>query len=82
MGYTAALIAGVQLLEGNVIAPLIQKRTVDLPPALTILSQTVLGALFGVLGLILATPFTAAAMIFVKMVYVESTLEKGAARPE
>ncbi len=82
MGYTAALIAGVQLLEGNVIAPLIQKRTVDLPPALTILSQTVLGALFGVLGLILATPFTAAAMIFVKMVYVESTLEKGVTRPE
>lgn len=80
--YTAILIGCVQLLEGNVIAPLIQKRTVDLPPALTILSQTVLGSLFGVLGLILATPFTAAAMIFVRMVYVESTLEKGATQPE
>lgn len=80
--YTAILIACVQLLEGNVIAPLIQKRTVDLPPALTILSQTILGSLFGVLGLILATPLTAAAMIFVRMVYVESTLEKGMTRPE
>lgn len=74
--YTAILIAAVQLLEGNVIAPLIQKRTVDLPPAVTILSQTVLGTLFGLLGIILATPFAAVAMVFVKKVYVESTLEK------
>ena len=74
--YTAILIAAVQMLEGNVIAPLIQKRTVDLPPAVTILSQTVLGSLFGLLGIILATPFAAAAMVFVRKVYVESTLER------
>ena len=73
--YVAILFAVVQMLEGNVIAPLIQKRTVDLPPALTILSQTVLGTLFGVMGLILATPLTAAAMVAVRMIYVESVLE-------
>lgn len=80
--YTAILIAAVQLLEGNVIAPLIQKRTVDLPPAVTILAQTVLGTLFGLLGIILATPFAAAAMVFVQKVYIESTLEKGVNRAE
>ena len=74
--YVAILYVVVQTLEGNVIGPLIQKRTVDLPPALTILSQTVLGALFGVVGLILATPLTAVAMVAVRMVYVESVLEK------
>jgi predicted PurR-regulated permease PerM len=74
--YVAILFAVVQTLEGNVIAPLIQKRTVDLPPALTILSQTVLGALFGIMGLILATPLTAATMVGVRMVYVESVLER------
>ena len=73
--YVAILFAVVQTLEGNVIAPLIQKRTVDLPPALTILSQTVLGALFGIMGLILATPLTAAATVAVRMIYVESVLE-------
>lgn len=78
--YVAILFAVVQTLEGNVIAPLIQKRTVDLPPALTILSQTVLGTLFGVMGLILATPLTAATMIGVRMVYVESVLEGDGAR--
>ena len=80
--YVAILVAAVQMLEGNVIAPLIQKRTVSLPPALTILSQTVLGTLFGLLGIILATPFAAAAMVFVRKVYVESTLEGGSNRPD
>jgi predicted PurR-regulated permease PerM len=74
--YVAILFAVVQTLEGNVIAPLIQRSTVDLPPALTILSQTVLGALFGIMGLILATPLMAAAMVAVRMIYVESVLEK------
>lgn len=79
--YVAILYAVVQTLEGNVIAPLIQKRTVDLPPALTILSQTVLGALFGVMGLILATPLTAAVMVAVRMIYVESILENDTPDP-
>ena len=76
--YTALLFAAVQTLEGNVIAPLIQKRTVELAPVLTILSQTVLGTLFGPLGLILATPITAAGVEFVKKVYVEEILAEPA----
>jgi predicted PurR-regulated permease PerM len=80
--YVAILFAVVQTLEGNIIAPLIQRRTVDLPPALTILSQTVLGSLFGVMGLILATPLTAASMTAVRMIYVESVLERHASTRE
>jgi predicted PurR-regulated permease PerM len=78
----ALLFLAVQTLEGNVIAPLIQRRTVRLPPALTILSQTVLGTLFGPMGLILATPLAAAGMVVVRMVYVESVLEHGENRRE
>ena len=74
--WVAGLFLAVQTLEGNLIAPLIQRRAVQLPPALTILSQTVLGTLFGIMGLILATPLTAAGMVVVRMVYVESVLEK------
>ena len=72
--YVAILFVAVQTLEGNVIAPLIQRSTVDLPPVVTLLSQTVLGTLFGPLGLILATPITAAVMVLVRMVYVEAIL--------
>ena len=73
--YTAILFFVVQTLEGNLIAPLIQKRTVELAPVLTILSQTVLGTLFGPLGLILATPVTAAGVELVKKVWVEEVLD-------
>lgn len=73
--YTAILFLVVQTLEGNLIAPLIQKRTVELAPVLTIMSQTVLGSLFGPLGLVLATPLTAAGVELVKKVWVEGVLD-------
>ncbi len=56
----AALFVVVQTLEGNVLSPMIQRRAVNLPPAATILAQTALGALFGLPGIILATPVAAA----------------------
>lgn len=71
---TAVVFLAIQTLEGNVIAPLIQRRTIDLPPVVTILSQTVLGTLFGPAGLVLATPIAAALMVAVRMVYVEDVL--------
>lgn len=72
--YVAGLFIVVQSLEGNLISPLIQKRTVALPPIVTLLSQTVLGTLFGPMGLILATPITAGALVLVRMVYQEKVL--------
>jgi predicted PurR-regulated permease PerM len=80
--YVAALFVVVQALEGNVIAPLVQKQTVELAPVLTIFAQTVLGALFGPLGLVLATPLTAAGVVAVRMIYIESVLGDGADEQE
>ena len=56
---TLALYAVIQGFEGNVMAPLIQRRAVDMPPGLTILSQTAFGSILGIPGLIFATPLTA-----------------------
>ncbi len=61
-------------IEGYVVAPLVQRRTVDLPPALTILSMTVLGAIFGPLGIILGTPTAAALLVTVREAYVGEVL--------
>lgn len=58
--HVALLYLVVQTVEGNVSAPLIQRHTINLPPALTILSQTAFGLIFGLFGVILATPFAAA----------------------
>jgi predicted PurR-regulated permease PerM len=42
-----------------VVIPLVARRTVDLPPALTLSMQILFSTLFGVLGLALADPLTA-----------------------
>lgn len=55
----AALYCTVQFFEGNVLAPLIQRRSVQMPPGITVLSQTFFGGIFGFPGLMLASPLTA-----------------------
>lgn len=64
----------VQMLEGSLITPIIQANAVDLPAALIIVFQVLLGIAVGPIGLILATPFLAALLVFVKMIYIEDTL--------
>ena len=49
----------VQTVDGNVIVPIVAKKTVDLAPALVLGAQLVMGALFGILGLALADPMIA-----------------------
>lgn len=57
--YVALLYIGVQTVESYLVTPFIQRRTVSLPPALTIASQFLLGMLAGALGLFVATPLAA-----------------------
>jgi predicted PurR-regulated permease PerM len=68
--YVALLYLGIQTVESYLLTPLLQKRAVSLPPALTISAQVLLGVLLGGLGLALATPLTAASLVLVKMLYV------------
>ena len=51
------------------MTPLIQARAVSMPPAVVILSQLVLGAIFGLLGLALATPLVAAATVPLRFLF-------------
>ncbi|AVR96986.1 AI-2E family transporter [Pseudoduganella armeniaca] len=72
--YVVLLFAGIQLVEGYLLSPLIEKRTVSLPPALTIVMQLLFGALFGMAGVALATPLTAVLAVLVSMLYVQDVL--------
>ncbi len=54
--YVAILYLVVHLIEGYMITPNIEQRTVSIPPALTILAQVLLLTLTGVIGFALATP--------------------------
>ena len=64
----------IQFLESNLITPMVQKRTVHLPPGLTLAAQLIAGALFGFLGLAFAVPLTAAAKVLISRLYVERAL--------
>ncbi len=49
----------VQTVDGNIIVPMIAKKTADLAPALVLGAQLIMGALFGIIGLMLADPLVA-----------------------
>ena len=72
--YVLILYIGVQIIESNVITPLIERETVELPPALTVVFQLGLGSLVGGLGLVLATPLLAMIVVIVQLVYLQDIL--------
>src|SRR5262249_15623856 len=74
LAYTLTLYLALHVLEGYVLLPLIQRRAVHLPPALTLVAQALLGEMLGVLGRVAAAPLTVVAMVLLKMLYVEDTL--------
>lgn len=73
--WVVILFLGVHLAEGYLITPMVQRRAVYVPPALTILAQVLMGLLLGFLGLALATPLTAATLVAVKMLYLHQRPE-------
>ncbi|MDX5346825.1 MAG: AI-2E family transporter, partial [Hymenobacteraceae bacterium] len=52
------------------------KKTVDLPPALTLLVQVLFGIWGGIAGLLLAAPILAVAIVIVQELYVKDYIEK------
>lgn len=74
--WTAGLYILVQQLESHVLVPLIQRGTVHLPPALTVTAVFVGGALFGLLGLLIATPLLAVIVVLVKVLYLHEALDQ------
>lgn len=78
--YVLLLYSVIQVVESYLLTPLIERKTVSLPPALTLVALAVAALLFGWLGLLLAAPATAALLVLVQMVYLEDTLGETNAR--
>jgi predicted PurR-regulated permease PerM len=72
--YVALLYLMLQTIDGYFLTPIVDRRSVEMPPVLTITAQVLLGLTFGFIGFLLASPFAAAVMILIKMVYVEDIL--------
>jgi predicted PurR-regulated permease PerM len=60
-----------QTIVANIVTPIIQKRIINMPPAITLVSQLVMGAVSGALGIILAVPLLAIIMILLDELYVK-----------
>lgn len=72
--WVAALYAGVQVVESYILAPIIDQKTVYLPPAYTITAQLIMAGFAGLLGVTLATPLAAVVVVLVTMLYVQDGL--------
>ncbi|HEV2532353.1 AI-2E family transporter [Phenylobacterium sp.] len=70
MIWTLAFYVAAHQFEGHVLIPLIQRRVVSVPPALTLFSVLAFGLLFGPLGVILATPLAVTVLVLVKRLYL------------
>lgn len=66
----------VQQLENNLIMPIVQRKAVTLPPALTVFAVIAMSVVFGALGLLFATPLTVVAFVLTKKLYIEETLHE------
>ena len=67
--YVILLYIALQTVESYLINPLIQKRTVMIPPAAVIFFQVLLGYIAGIPGILFATPLLAASIVLFKNIY-------------
>ncbi len=74
IGTKTAVIAALiyvasQTIVANIILPMLQKKIIKIPPALTLLSQLIMGTLAGLMGIILAVPLLAILIIVIDELY-------------
>ncbi|MEU9715259.1 AI-2E family transporter [Streptomyces sp. NPDC047976] len=59
--WALGVVLAVQMIEGYVLQPMVQSRTVQMHPAVVMLAITAGASVAGILGMLLAVPLTAAA---------------------
>lgn len=72
--WVAVIYTCIHVFEGYCITPIVQRRAVALPPGLLISVQIISASLFGLAGVIFATPLTVVVIILVQMLYVQDVL--------
>jgi predicted PurR-regulated permease PerM len=72
--WTALAYLVIHQLEGNVVAPLIQRRMVTIPPAVMLLGIVAITYLFGMVAIVFAAPIVVVIFAAVSLLYVRDTL--------
>jgi predicted PurR-regulated permease PerM len=79
--WTLLLYVAIQQVESNLITPLVQRQAVSLPPAVTLFAVVAFGLVFGVLGVLFATPLAVVVMVAVQRLWVREALGEPTALP-
>lgn len=74
--WTLGMLVAVQQVQGSLVMPLVQNKMVDLPPAITIFGILAAGILFGVAGVLLATPLTIVVMVLIRRLYLHEDAQE------
>lgn len=74
--WTVLLYVAVQQVESNMITPLVQRRMVDLPPAVFLFAVVVFGGVFGTLGVFFAAPLAVVTFVAAQKLWVRETLHE------
>jgi predicted PurR-regulated permease PerM len=74
--YVLVVCVLIQVVEGNLLMPLVQRWAVRMPPVLGITAAVIFGLLFGLPGVILATPLMVLVIVLIRTLYVEAILER------
>ena len=76
--WTAGAFVVIQQIDvPNLISPLIQHRTVELPPVLSLLAVLAFATVFDAIGLVLAVPLTVVLYVMIKKLYVRENSRRG-----
>jgi predicted PurR-regulated permease PerM len=74
----AGIYVGVHVVEGYLVEPLVMRHAMKVNPALLLFFQALMGALLGVLGLVVAAPLLTLLQITVTTLWIERRLHKRA----
>ncbi len=72
--YVTLFYVIIQTIEGFFITPMVHRKVITVPPVMILPVQILLLQLIGMLGVILAMPLVACAIVLIKMIYVEDIL--------
>lgn len=72
--WTLVAILAMQLLESQIVTPLVMSRAADVHPFVTLFAIILFGGLFGFLGVLLALPLVLLVWTVVEVLWVEETI--------
>lgn len=72
--WALVVYVGVQQFESNLLTPIVERRMASLPIPITLFAVVAFGVLFGLPGVIVATPLAVVLYVLVKQLYLHDML--------